>query len=312
MNGDRNVAVSSGRVITRVFRDDSAEPAGELISPLDRGFILGDALFETVRVYRGHPFRLTEHIERMRRSALHMDIPFPPETGERAISVLDAGERAGFLDGDCALRVTLSRGSDAPGLAPPEPCITTLVVALYELSAGAQPEQHPPLAAVLAASCRNELAATAGHKCVGFADSVLELIRARKMGADDCIFLDTRGHVSEGSASNVFLVDSDALVTPALACGALPGITRLAVTRMAPGLGLSVEERVVEREELELADEVFLTSSLREIAGVSSVNGVPLRSGTAEGRVTRRLRGALRELVEAERGEGSRREARPR
>jgi branched-subunit amino acid aminotransferase/4-amino-4-deoxychorismate lyase len=123
--------------------------------------------------------------------------------------------------------------------------------------------------------------------------------RAERVGGaqvDDCIFLDTAGHVSEATASNVFIHYGDALVTPAAGCGALPGITRKAVLDIAATMGIRTEERVVEPEELRLAGEVFLTSSLRGIASVGTIEG-QRTPAPAPGSLTLELQARLSRIV---------------
>jgi branched-chain amino acid aminotransferase len=197
-----------------------------------------------------------------------------------------------MFDGDCTLRITLSRGDAlGPGLSTSLARGPTVAISLQPLQATRRnAAEGIGINIVVAASRRNEKSATAGHKTISCADSVLELARAQAAGADDCIFLDTEGHVSEGSASNVFVYDGDVLATPALACGALPGITRAVVIELARKMSISVEERAVEKEELLLAREAFLTSSVRELVGLAGIDGWRLAErGRGFGSVTGEL-----------------------
>jgi branched-chain amino acid aminotransferase len=204
-----------------------------------------------------------------------------------------------MFDGDCTLRITLSRGDAlGPGLSSSLAGGPTMAISLQPLRAPREKAGGSGLNVVVAASRRNEKSATAGHKTVSCADSVLELTRAQAVGADDCIFLDTEGHVSEGSASNVFVYDGDVLATPPLACGALPGITRAVVIELARKMSISVEERTVEKEELLLAREAFLTSSVRELVGLAEIDGWRLGEGSVGmGWVTRELSRAYNDKV---------------
>jgi len=117
---------------------------------------------------------------------------------------------------------------------------------------------------------------------------VLALSQARAAGADDAIFLDTAGHVSEATASNVFAVIDDTLVTPPLSCGVLPGITRATVLEIAPALEIRVSEREIAEPELAMAAEVFLTSSIREIAPLVRIGTSVIGTGKP-GRITQLL-----------------------
>jgi branched-chain amino acid aminotransferase len=158
------------------------------------------------------------------------------------------------------------------------------------------------ITAIIAESRRNELSASAGHKTTGFVDAILELARARENGAGECIFLDTQGHVSEGSTSNIFLYDGETLLTPALACGALPGITRSAVLELARRMSVPCEERAIEKEELFLAGEAFFTSSVVEIVPLVRVNEFTIGAGRP-GELTKALISGYGSLVAAESGE---------
>jgi branched-chain amino acid aminotransferase len=179
-------------------------------------------------------------------------------------------ERAGQ---DATVRLTVTRGTVA-GLAPPVDArsVTVVLVAL--------PVPHfPPeiyrsgLTAHVASGRRNEFAMTAGMKTLAYTDSVMALLEARRHGADEALLLDTAGHVSEGSTSNVFIVQSGAVLTPPAGCGALPGITRAVVLELLAERGVPVLERPIPALELTTADEVFLTSSLRGIAPIAAIDG---------------------------------------
>jgi branched-chain amino acid aminotransferase len=290
--------------VTRVISGAGVEGT---VAPRDRGFLLGDGLFETVRVYGGKPFRLQQHLARMRSSAQRLMIPVPERIEDEIAAALSDSAVA---DKEHArLRITLSRGeSDLSGLLLDETAQPTLVIMMDPI-APVRRTSMESINVAIAGSRRNEQALSAGHKITGFMDAIVELALARKTGADDCLFLDSQGHVSECSASNIFIHDGETLVTPSLGCGALPGITRSAVLELAGGMGLPVEERVVEKEELFICREAFLTSSVREIVGIGRVGDMPLgvpgaaagRGGRA-GELTIEIGRKYAELVRAECG----------
>jgi branched-subunit amino acid aminotransferase/4-amino-4-deoxychorismate lyase len=130
---------------------------------------------------------------------------------------------------------------------------------------------------------------------------VLALSHARAAGADDAIFLDTAGHVSEATASNFFAMIDNTLVTPPLSCGVLPGITRATVLEIAPSLGIATAEREIAAPEIAMAGELFLTSSIREIAPLVRVATTAVGTGRP-GTVTQRLIAAYATLVRDECG----------
>lgn len=262
------------------------------LSALDRGFTLADGLFETMRAQESVIFRLDAHLDRLCAGARLMGIPLPAGLREQvATAARGDGEYR-----DASVRLTVSRGAAPPGLAPPafpEPTVTIVAHPIV------RPRVPEPLVATMALGRRNEHALTSGVKTLAYTESVVALAQARAAGADDAIFLDTAGHVSEATASNLFAVIDEMLVTPPLGCGVLPGITRAAVLALARTLGITAVEREMAEPELAAASEVFLTSSIREIAPVVRIATIAVGSGQ-HGPVTVRIVEAYRALVRLE------------
>jgi branched-chain amino acid aminotransferase len=194
------------------------------------------------------------------------------------------------------VRLTVSRGAAPPGLAPPVIPQPTVVVAVHPI---VRPRVPEPIVAAMAAGRRNEFASTVGIKTLAYTESVVALAQARAAGANDAIFLDTAGHVSDATASNLFAVIDGTLVTPPRSCGALPGITRAAVLELAGALGIAAVEREITEPELALASEIFLTSSIREIAPVVRIATAAVGSGQL-GHITVRVVEAYRALLRLE------------
>jgi branched-chain amino acid aminotransferase len=140
---------------------------------------------------------------------------------------------------------------------------------------------------------------TAGLKTLAYTDAVAGLLEARRAGADEAIFLDTEGYCSEATASNVFVWTGTVLLTPPLSCGVLPGVTREAVLELARDADVPAIERAFGLEEIRAASEVFLTSSLRQIAPVVRIGHQAVGSGSP-GPVTRRFVEAYAALVDRE------------
>ena len=157
------------------------------------------------------------------------------------------------------------------------------------------------LTAHVASGRRNERAMTAGLKTLAYTDAVAALLEARRAGADEALFLDTEGHCSEATSSNLFAWTGTTLVTPPVSCGALPGITRAAVLELASALGVPRAERVIGLDELLSAKEAFLTSSLRGLAPLVRVDAHPIGRGMP-GAMTRQLAEAYAALVARECG----------
>jgi branched-chain amino acid aminotransferase len=277
----------------KLWVNGTAKPVDQpSLSALDRGFTLGDGLFETMRAQEGVVFRLDAHLDRLCAGAQLLGIPLPVDLREHvAAAARGEGEYR-----NASIRLTVSRGAAPPGLAPPERAEPTVTIVAHPL---VRPRVPEPLVAVMAAGRRNEHALTAGVKTLAYTESVVALAQARAAGADDSIFLDTAGHISDATASNLFAVIDDVLVTPPLSCGVLPGITRAAVLELARALGISPVQREMPEPELAAASEIFLTSSIREIAPVVRVETTAVGTGQ-NGPVTVRIVEAYRALVRLE------------
>lgn len=283
---------------TIVWVDGRRLPSeGVHLSARDRGFTLADGVFETMTARNGRAFRFDQHLARMVVALRALGIQAPSELREW----VHAAVRAAQLP-EAAVRVTVSRGVAPGGVIPPADPVPTVVVTIAPFPAFKSGVYETGLRAHVASGRRNEYSMTAGLKTLAYTDSVLAMIEARRAGADEAIFLDTAGHCSEASASNLFAVQGNRLVTPPVSCAALPGITRAVVLELAAELGVPAEERPFELVELETADEAFLTSSLRGIAPLVGVGDRTIGSGRP-GVLTRQLMTAYATLVQRECGE---------
>ena len=267
------------------------------ISPFDRGFLLGDAVFETMRTYGGRPFRVDEHLARLRRSCEAARLPYPEDARE----ALDAALRANGL-ADAALRVTVSRGPGGRGASPRGAGPATVLVTAVPV------EPRPDVwerGLRLAMSRRPRPAGVdPGVKTTNYLANVLAKAEAEDAGADDALFVDADGLAVEATQANVFAVLRGALVTPPLSSGCLPGVTRAALLDLAPHAGLRAEERGLARAALHEADEVFLSASVLEVAPVVALDGVQVGGGRP-GPVARRLHALYRKEAERQAGSGS-------
>ena len=245
-----------------------------------------------MRAYRGVMFRLDDHIARLAGAAARLGIPVPPHLDA---TLSDAVRALRVRGADAAVRLTVSRGV-GPGVAPPLRTMPTTVLVADQVPAFPASLSTTGLTARVVEGRRNEFAATAGLKTLAYTDAVLALADARAQGADEALVRDTAGHLSEGSSSNLFLVVRGVVHTPPRECGILPGITRAAVMDILAGLDVPVAESPVPMDALDVADELFLTSSLREIAPVTTVDGHPVGTGTP-GPITRQVLEAFRAVV---------------
>ena len=267
---------------------------GAGVSPRDRGLTLADGLFETMRVRRGRVFQLRQHIDRIHRGLTVLRIGVPSELERRVTTAVDA---VGLED--ASVRLTVTRGVGGSGLGVARDVAATVIVTVGPMPAFPSSVYEQGLSAYVPAGRRNARSATSGVKTLSYTDAVVGLLEAQEQGADEALFLDTDDHCSEASASNLFIITGTTLATPPLSCGALPGITRATVLQLAAGLGVTAVERVCTPADLRAADEAFLTSSLRGIAPLVSVNGRAIGPGTP-GAGTRRIAAAHDALVSAE------------
>lgn len=253
----------------------------------DEGFLRGRAVFETLRVYGGRPFRLEQHLERLGRSAGMLGLPAPDlpalaELGRAAIA--DAGEP------DAMLRYFWTPGRD--GLAQPTglALVSSLPPDLEELRA------RGLRLAVARWAPGHRLAAS---KSTSYAENLAAHDEALRAGSDDALLVDATDIVHEAPTANVWWREGNTLVTPALEQPILAGVTRAALWDLADGLGYEPQEGVHALNRVELADEVFLSSSVREVMPVVAIDGGPVADGRP-GEAAQALQRALRALATAD------------
>jgi branched-chain amino acid aminotransferase len=268
-------------------------PEDAAIDPTDRGFLLGDGLFETLRAYGGRVPWLDRHLDRLAAGAAVLGIPLPAlDLGAAVVETLEANDLA---TADAALRITLTRGPGPRGLVPLATPRPTLMIAAHPLQSPA----GAPLRAMIAATRRNEHSPLANLKSLNYLDNVLAHREAAAAGANDGLLLNTAGRLASASAGNLFLVRQRTLLTPPTSEGVLPGITRAVVLDLAPELGLTAVETPLEPDQLDQAHEAFVTNSLIELRPLVAVDGRPIGDG-APGPATDRLLQAYRERLAGE------------
>ena len=256
------------------------EPGTATVRADDHAVVVGDGVFETMRIVDGAAFALGRHLRRLDRSASGLGLDEPDEDLIRTAihEVLTADPSAGLL------RITWSSGAgpwgSGRGSGP-----GTLVVA------SGPPNVWPAAERVhLVPWRRNEHGPLVGLKTTSYAENVLALATAKRVGCSEALFANTAGHLCEGTGTNVFLVVEGVLVTPPLSSGCLAGVTRELVMELA-----DVVECDIDPAEFATADEAFLTSTTRDVSPISAVDGVELPA--APGPVTAGLMAAFADLV---------------
>jgi branched-chain amino acid aminotransferase len=260
------------------------------LSAFDRGFQLGDGVFETLRARAGRATELTQHLARLHQSADGLGIPLAPDidaTIAGGIAALLAAEGLAGEDGDATVRLTVSRGATRTrGLLPADPAIAaTVVIQAWPIVPAPAGHLDAGLHLIASAVRRDPQDPLAMLKTTSRAEYVYARLEARRAGADDALFMTIDGHLSEGTTSNIFLVrpaPSDAvleLATPSLDCAILPGTTRSWLLAWAVRVGLRPHEGRLAPAELAGAAEAFLSSSVAGILPVTRFEGRPIGDG---------------------------------
>jgi branched-chain amino acid aminotransferase len=279
------------------------------LSAFDRGFLLGDGIFETLRAHGGHVTELADHLARLRRSAVGLDIDLPDSADVQIEAGIAEVLRADGLDGptgDASLRITVSRGAfRGRGLLPPDEVVRP-TVAIQAWPVVPVPAGHLDrgLRLVVSAVRRDPANPLATLKTISRADYVYARLEARRAGADDAMFLTLDGHLSEATTSNVFLVRRAGhgvleLATPSLDCAILPGTTRSWLLAWGERVGLRPLETLLVPADLVAADEAFLSSSVAGILPVTRFEDAAVGAGVP-GPWTRRARADREAMIRDE------------
>lgn len=270
-------------------------PDGAMVSVYDRGFLFGDAVFEVLRTYRGVPFAWDEHVARLRRSAERVFLDLPVD-GAVLRGEVERGLVAAAND-ESSVRIVLSRGTGPVTLDPAAAGRPLRVILVETVVAPPRELYSVGIAAVTVRTQRSaDGTAAAGAKVTNYLESLLAVREAKASGAQEALIVDGRGEVLEGATSNVFVAKDGRLATPPVEAGILAGITRAHVLQAAAAAGIGVDERRLRPEGLYEADEVFVTSSIRELLPVVRVDGRAIGAGVP-GPIARSLHRAFRVAV---------------
>jgi branched-chain amino acid aminotransferase len=273
-------------MIGTVWIDGAIVDAAEAkVSVFDHGLTVGDGVFETIKVIGGRPFALRRHIERLHRSARGLGLDVPLGDGRLRAAIDDLLSAAPDGQADMArLRITVTGGVAPPGsgrgTAGP-----TLIIVVAPLD-----PWEADTVAVTVPWPRNERSAVTGLKTTSYAENVVALAEARKVGATEAIMANLAGNLCEGTGTNVFVVRGGMLSTPPLLAGCLAGVTRALLLEELP----DADEDDVPIAALDEADEVLLTSSTRDVQPLRMLDGRELPG--IEGPVAKRAMDAIADL----------------
>jgi len=249
----------------------------------DRGFLYGDAAFETMRAYGGDVFEWEAHMDRLAETCEVLGL-------DHGLSDADLRERVDETLAvndlrEAYVRLSITRGVQPGKLTPDTEVDPTVVVIVSELPRGGQGSQPvwsgPATLQTVKTKRVPDESIPARAKTHNYLNGILARLELRVTDADEALMVDTDGHVTEGATSNLFFVRDNALRTPSLDGPILPGITRRVVLELAAEEGIPVEEGTYSPEEIRSADEVFLTNSTWELRPVETVDGLSI--GDQEG-----------------------------
>jgi branched-chain amino acid aminotransferase len=265
-------------------------PEDAKISVLDHGLLFGDSVYETLRTYQGKPFLFSRHFARLQHSAqaLHLDLPWSREETHKQI-------RGTLLPGECRIRLVVTRGVGALA-ADPETCADPSTIIIVVPLVAMSPEVYSDGVEVTISSVRRSQH-MADIKSGSLIHQVLAAREAKHKRVFEAILLTANEQLSDGITSNVYIVRDEKLMTPSHDAGIVEGITRGVILELARRMGFPVIEGLFPVSEIHKADEMFLTSSTREVVPIVRIDGNAVADGRP-GPVTTRLLEAYRSEVQ--------------
>jgi branched-chain amino acid aminotransferase len=263
---------------------EAAEP---LLSPGQVGLLAGWGVFSTIRVSSGVLFAFERHWERMQRDAAALCVPFPSDPEYLRSRLLELVRANAALDASLRVIIVRNRGGVWEGPNERDFDLIGFTADLKDWGAGVR--------LGLQAGGRHAASPFAGAKSLSWAHNLVFLDRAHEKGFDEVVLLNERGEVSECTSANIFVTTGNEVWTPPLHSGCLPGVTRELLLEEVRVEDISVREKTLRPTDLEQADEVFITSTTRNLLPVLSVEGLSIRRA---GAACRLLENAFSRLLE--------------
>ncbi len=286
-SAESTVVMIDGRIVS---------PDKAVVSVFDRGFLYGDSVYEVMRTYEGSVFALREHMDRLYRSArsIHIQVPIPMD--QFTDEVCEAVEAS--TNPSRVVRVHVSRGSGPMDFDTGMAQNPVRVIVVSPLRPPSEEDYQRGIGVALVRTERTvDNTEAAGAKVANYLVSLLALRQAHLVGAKEAIIVDGRGRVLEGATSNVFAVSHRVLLTPPDTEGILPGITRSYLLRAAESLRVPVRVTTLTRGDLLTAEEVFISSTSREVLPVTRVDESVVGTGEV-GPISRAIHEEFRRLVQ--------------
>jgi D-alanine transaminase len=256
----------------------------------DRGFQFADGVYEVIRIYNGKPFTLDLHLQRLQRSASEIQLSLPIDLPALNAEIRSFISKSSVREGMIYLQLT--RGN-SPRLHAFPNCKPTLLFYARVLPPVDKPGTGVGVKLI---TVPDERWKRCWIKSIALLPNILAKNQALAANADEAVFVED-GFVSECSASNIFAVIGGRVITHPVGSKVLPGITRAVLSELAPTIGLAIDERAIREEEAQRADELFITSTTREISWAAVLNGRQIGNGRC-GPITFKLHSALRDMID--------------
>ncbi len=271
------------------------DKADAKVSVYDHGLLYGDGVFEGIRVYGGRIFKAKEHLRRLYDSAkaIRLTVPIAPD---KLLAAMEETVRANNLT-ECYIRAVVTRGVGFLGIDPNKCANPSVFIIADQIHVYPKETYDKGIAVITAATIRTHPAALSPRvKSLNYLNNILARIEANDAGVPDAIMLNSSGNVAEGTVQNVFIVRDGRVLTPTAVDGILEGVTRQTMLDLCRTLGIPCEERSLQKHDLYVADECFLTGTGAEVMPVTKIDGRLVGPGTA-GPVTKRLIEAFHKFV---------------
>lgn len=256
------------------------------VSIFDRGFMYGDGVFESMRSYGGVVFKIDEHLARLAQNLKKTGIKSPYSNSYLKKEIYRL-LRVNKLE-SAYIRLTITRGEGRFGIEHKDVLKPNVVIIAKEFENYPARMFEKGISAHVVSIRQNDLSPLAGVKSLNYLNYIMARFEAKGRGCDEAIVLNTKGHVAEAVTSNIFIVKKNTIITPPITDGALPGITRAVIIKIAKKQGFKVIERSFLYKDLMASDEVFLTSSLAEVLPVTKIDRKPVGTGVP-GQITKLL-----------------------
>ncbi|MCD4785000.1 MAG: branched-chain-amino-acid transaminase [Candidatus Eremiobacteraeota bacterium] len=268
------------------------------ISVWDHGFLYGDGIFEGIRVYNGLVFKLDEHLDRLYDSAKTLAMKIPLNFEELKEVTLETIRRT--KEKDCYIRLIISRGKGDLGIDPRKCPKATVVIIVDTIKLFPEELYDVGVDVIIASTRKNVMdALNPNVKSLNYLNNIMAKIEAVHAGVPEAILVNAHGHITEGTADNIFIIKNGVLKTPPAYAGILVGITRNLIMDIARSMNIPVQETLMTAHDLFIADEIFLSGTAAEMIPVIKVNQRVINDGKP-GPIFRKLLEGLRAKTKVE------------